>query len=516
MFDELAVDAAEVEVARERLRKRALERRVELRQAGEHRVELVDLRPLHRAEVVNRSRTIGPPTLPPNWLRRYAGFSASNTPRALSDLSRKYSNAVPCTVLVPDLVTTCTMPPVASPNSALYCTLLTLNSSTASSGRFWRGSPSSAKLLMTPSTRLPVELNVTEPPTLTVAKNARVESMLVPGISSASDRYCRELIGSVSICCCVTTPDTSDFVVSTTGAVPVTVIVSATVCTCIVKSWISPRPIVISISRTSMVRKARRARPSTVKRPGFRAGNRYAAVRVGDGRARHAGLLVAQRDGDSRQHASLGIADGAADHSRAALGRGVDRCRHLRPHATTHAQPPIAFSDLARHPDLLILTATTYARRRPIHVTTCTGATQPDGSGISDSGAVRRESRSRDRTRWNRRRPRLIPEFLFPVPRSESLPPAITRIVAPNERRAPAVPGDKWARVMRWPPPRPQRGRRRRPGGCRPVAAKVTPFQYVTSACADADQPRQSPTSTTNLRPCILDVQIRTKSLAGD
>ena len=64
-----------------------------------------------------------------------------------------------------------------------------------------------------------MELKVIEPPTLTVAKNARVESMLVPGMSSASERYCRELIGSVSICCCVTTPETSDLVVSTTGAV---------------------------------------------------------------------------------------------------------------------------------------------------------------------------------------------------------------------------------------------------------------------------------------------------------
>ena len=52
--------------------------------------------------------------------------------------------------------------------------------------------------------------------------------MVVPGISSASDRYCRELIGSVSICCCVTTPETSDFVVSTTGAAPATVTVSLT------------------------------------------------------------------------------------------------------------------------------------------------------------------------------------------------------------------------------------------------------------------------------------------------
>src|SRR5262249_37847078 len=35
------------------------------------------------------------------------------------------------------------------------------------------------------------------PATLTVAKNDRVASRLVPGISSASDRYWRELIGSV-------------------------------------------------------------------------------------------------------------------------------------------------------------------------------------------------------------------------------------------------------------------------------------------------------------------------------
>src|SRR5205814_10147180 len=149
-------------------------------------------------------------------------------PTALSFLSRKYSNASPRSALLPDFVTTCTTPPVARPNSALGRALVTLNSSTASSGRSWRGSPSSTQLLIVPSTTLPVPLNVIEPPTFTVAKNDRVASTVVPGMSSASDRYWRELIGSVSICCCVTTPATSDFVVSMTGVVPATVTVSVT------------------------------------------------------------------------------------------------------------------------------------------------------------------------------------------------------------------------------------------------------------------------------------------------
>ena len=138
---------------------------------------------------------------------------------------------------------------------------------------FWRGSPSSAKLLMTPSTRLPVELKVIEPPTLTVAKNARVESMLVPGMSRASERYWRELIGSVSICCCVTTPETSDLVVSTTGASPVTVMVSASDCTCMPKFCVNPRPIVMSMFVTSTVEKPGSS-AVIVYRPGFSAGKR--------------------------------------------------------------------------------------------------------------------------------------------------------------------------------------------------------------------------------------------------
>jgi hypothetical protein len=102
---------------------------------------------------------------------------------------------------------------------------------------------------------LAVPLNVIEPPTFTVAKNERVPSMVVPGMSSASDRYWRELIGSVSICCCVTTPATSDFVVSMTGAVPATVTVSLTLWSFIEKSLISDRPIVIVMFRVSVVAK---------------------------------------------------------------------------------------------------------------------------------------------------------------------------------------------------------------------------------------------------------------------
>ena len=49
------------------------------------------------------------------------------------------------------------------------------------------------------STSISLPLKVIEPPTFTVAKNDRVASTVVPGMSNASDKYCRELIGSVSI-----------------------------------------------------------------------------------------------------------------------------------------------------------------------------------------------------------------------------------------------------------------------------------------------------------------------------
>jgi len=104
-------------------------------------------------------------------------------------------------------------------------------------------------------TTLPVPLNVIEPPAFTVAKNDRVASTVVPGMSKANDRYCRELMGSVSICCRVTTPDTSAFVVSTTGDSALTVTVSATAWIFTVKSRLSSRPMVMKTPRTSYVAK---------------------------------------------------------------------------------------------------------------------------------------------------------------------------------------------------------------------------------------------------------------------
>ena len=108
---------------------------------------------------------------------------------------------------------------------------------------------------MVPSTTFPVPLNVIDPPTLTVAKNDRVASTVVPGTSSASDKYWRELSGSVSICSRVTVPEISAFVTSTIGDSPRIVTLSASACTFIVRSWRNSRPIVMTISATSWMPK---------------------------------------------------------------------------------------------------------------------------------------------------------------------------------------------------------------------------------------------------------------------
>ena len=65
-------------------------------------------------------------------------------------------------------------------------------------------------------------------PTVMLNLRGRTASWLVPGIRSASPTGWRVARGSVSICCCVMTPDTSVLVVSTTGASAVTVSDSCT------------------------------------------------------------------------------------------------------------------------------------------------------------------------------------------------------------------------------------------------------------------------------------------------
>ena len=52
------------------------------------------------------------------------------------DLSRKNSRPEPCSSLVPDFETTVTMPPVASPYSALWVEVDTLNSRIESIAKF--------------------------------------------------------------------------------------------------------------------------------------------------------------------------------------------------------------------------------------------------------------------------------------------------------------------------------------------------------------------------------------------
>ena len=82
-----------------------------------------------------RSRTIGPPKTPPNWLRLSIGFSPEDglkKPVAFSAVLRLNSHAVPWNWLVPLRKLALMTAPPARPNSALKLLVWTLNSSTAS------------------------------------------------------------------------------------------------------------------------------------------------------------------------------------------------------------------------------------------------------------------------------------------------------------------------------------------------------------------------------------------------
>ena len=64
------------------------------------------------------SLTIGPPIVPPNWLRRKSWRGLPSEVAAVSDSVRKYSKPLPWISFVPDLVMTLTTPPAVRPNSA--------------------------------------------------------------------------------------------------------------------------------------------------------------------------------------------------------------------------------------------------------------------------------------------------------------------------------------------------------------------------------------------------------------
>ena len=83
-----------------------------------------------------RSRRIGPPTTPPNWLRRNFGLTGlvdAKKLRAFSDLvPEELEGACRATSLVPDFVVRLTTPPLKRPNSAGGLLLSILNSWIAS------------------------------------------------------------------------------------------------------------------------------------------------------------------------------------------------------------------------------------------------------------------------------------------------------------------------------------------------------------------------------------------------
>src|SRR5581483_3711549 len=83
---------------------------------------IVERCPSKAAKKKARSFLMGPPTVPPNWLICDLGRLAPRAVRMgvfeFNDSSRKYSNALPCQLFVPDLVTTLMTAPPARPNSA--------------------------------------------------------------------------------------------------------------------------------------------------------------------------------------------------------------------------------------------------------------------------------------------------------------------------------------------------------------------------------------------------------------
>src|SRR4026207_141310 len=78
----------------------------------------------------------GPPTLPPYWFCLLSGLAALARfeKKSIESIAwfRKYSYAVPCTLLVPDFVETLTAAPGDRPYSAAYGLVTTLNSWIAS------------------------------------------------------------------------------------------------------------------------------------------------------------------------------------------------------------------------------------------------------------------------------------------------------------------------------------------------------------------------------------------------
>ncbi len=149
------------------------------------------------------------------------------------------------------MVAKLTAPPAVHPYSAGDWLTNTLNSRMAACGKSCRGSPVLPSLFQTPSTSSADPLVNAPAPMLELALRGRTASWFVPGIRSARSIGCRVASGSICICSCVMTPDTSTLAVSMIGASAVTDTDSCTPCSCMVTFCPSSLPTLRTMSVTS-------------------------------------------------------------------------------------------------------------------------------------------------------------------------------------------------------------------------------------------------------------------------
>src|SRR5919107_3379439 len=190
---------------------------------------------------------IGPPIEPPNCWRLKGGLTASAAfgkrlglasasslgALALSASSRKKPKTEPWNWLEPDLVTTERSAPPERPLAAEKRCVESANSCMPSIEKFWRMPPTALSLLSPPSTVM-FRLRPVAPPTEKVPTRDFVGSnegaSVAPGMSTASEENERPLTGRFSSRRWSMTPDTSVFVVSTSGASSAVTLTTSVIC----------------------------------------------------------------------------------------------------------------------------------------------------------------------------------------------------------------------------------------------------------------------------------------------
>src|SRR5579859_8143955 len=154
------------------------------------------------------SLMMGPPRVPPNWLKRSSGFlmPAPFTKKLLaSNLSlRRNSQRLPCQLFVPDLVTRFTMEPALLPYSAELLLVSCWNSCTESSITSASGPPL-RPLLELPFKRKPLKswrkplTTVFILPVLLPCSKSVPEMFTAPGVSCIRSKTLRPFNGRFAI-----------------------------------------------------------------------------------------------------------------------------------------------------------------------------------------------------------------------------------------------------------------------------------------------------------------------------